>query len=419
MADDPLREIWRRVFRFPVLAMAGIPGSRAVPFSAWRDWMEEISALAGFGAWGVYGPHPRGGWFRTDGRGDCPVRVPPAAAAGPAEAVLRAWPGADGAWPLPAGDGPPDTALAAGYAPGAPGLGWDPAERRALGEALAAQAGVWRMAVDRGGRAPGHRVARLENDLCRQFLARLAPAPASRATFPFRAGWHVWRLAEARGDFLDLLPGRGGRLWFMAGEASGRGAETAGDIAHLMLRARGDWARRFPLADAVRHLNRHLFREGRRGRLVSLCMGEADPRSRVLRLARQGGTAVLVRSPSGSWSAAGAGDETPLGLRPDLPVTETAHPWDPGAALLCATDGLSDHAWRDGRPFGRSDWLDLLAEPPAGAEAVPDAPAPAGGPFAPSATSAGSVAGLVAARTGRVTGGRPPLDELTLFSLER
>ena len=108
-----------------------------------------------------------------------------------------------------------------------------------IGKALAQQMDIqWALQKDEEDSQPPSDFR--ENLLCHRLKERLAPTPVTRSKSPVHAGWHVWRRAEAGGDFLDLLPMPDGRAWFLIGECSGWGATVAGDIAHIQIRVRGD-----------------------------------------------------------------------------------------------------------------------------------------------------------------------------------
>lgn len=436
---NPICAAWRAIAELPLTLASERPSPETPLLPLAEGWLERFARDFGLRGIALYFADEAGfGRVSAAGPDEPPRRLPAALHGGDEsfpDALARAWPDAL-AWTFP-----DEASVTGGLAvrPG-PGDAAGPADAdtfAALGEAIAAQMSVLFAArfVQEGGRsdlrhAP-HRSR--ENMLSHRLKERLAPAVGVRGNFPARVGWHDWRRPDARGDFLDLLPGPdGGRGWFLIGECSGWGGTVANDVAHLLVRVRGDWARRLALGESVLHLNDHLLKEAHRGRLVSLCMGEIDRARGLVKLVRQGSTAAFYRPPgsksdgdgNGPWRDLAADGGPPLGILDRPRVVEHEIPWGEGAALFCATDGLYAHAGPDGRAFHRGDWGRWLDECPAGndgkdgsggaasTEALASLVAEA------SNTSGGSLAGAVARRVQPIIEEGVPLDELTLLSLE-
>lgn len=202
---------------------------------------------------------------------------------------------------------------------------------------------------------------------------------------------------EVAGDYYDLYRLADGRLAFLIADVSGKGtsaafyaAETKGVLAAL------DKVRRGPLEVAAR-VN-EIWCEGH-GRRVFMTMvyGLFDPCSGAFQLVRCGHPAPLLRRADGSVETVPS-----RGLGIGLSLTEFEVHTDvaegrlePGDALLCYTDGLSEAADGEQRLFGEARIAEVLA---VSAENIPER--------------------LLAAVNAH-TGGAAPEDDLTLVVLKR
>lgn len=202
---------------------------------------------------------------------------------------------------------------------------------------------------------------------------------------------------EVAGDYYDLYRLADGRLAFLIADVSGKGtsaafyaAETKGVLAAL------DKARRGPIEVAAR-LN-EIWCEGH-GRKIFMTMiyGVFDPRSGGYQLVRCGHPAPMLRRADGTvetLQARGIG----IGLSPH--DFETHHDLaegrlEPGDALLCYTDGLSEAADAERELFGEARISAVLAQ---SAENIPE---------------------RLLAAVNTYTGGVAPDDDLTLVVLRR
>lgn len=403
---DPVCAAWRAIAELP-LRLADHRPQDELPIHPLQRWLRRLADLLDLEGVGLYLADDDG-YARAAhaGHGNAPERLE---ADDFASSVRRAWRGIEGAWAFPH-DNPFIGGLALAARANAT------AGRRAdlvqLGAAAAAQAAAWLALAASPADTRAIPYHMRENLLCHRLKDRLSPGCSMRSLYPVKVGWHLWRRPEAGGDFLDLLPGLDGRGWFLIGECSGWGGSVAADLAQLVVRARGDWARRFGLVESVRHLNAHLLEEAHRGRLVSLCMGEVDPVRGSLELVRQGSTAAFYRAPGegSAWRDLTADGGAPLGVLGEPHVSGHRLEWKPGAALVCATDGLYAHPRADGGSHQRGDlqaWLEKEH-----AETRADRPFPG------DSTSSGSLAGHIARHAQPVVEEGVPLDEFTLLSLE-
>lgn len=202
---------------------------------------------------------------------------------------------------------------------------------------------------------------------------------------------------EVAGDYYDLYRLADGRLAFLIADVSGKGtsaafyaAETKGVLAAL------DKARRGPVEVAAR-LN-EIWCEGHGRRVfMTLVYGVFDPLSGAFQLVRCGHPAPLLRRADGSVEML-----QPRGLGIGLTATDFESHHDlaegrlePGDALLCYTDGLSEAADGEARLFGEARIAEALA---ASADGIPE---------------------RLLAAVGSFTGGAAPEDDLTLVLLRR
>jgi len=202
---------------------------------------------------------------------------------------------------------------------------------------------------------------------------------------------------EVAGDFYDLYRLEDGRLAFLIADVSGKGtsaafyaAQTKGVLAALNKDKRG------PLEIAAR-LN-EIWCEGHERRIfMTMVYGTFDPGSGDFQLVRCGHPAPMVRRADGSvetLAVRGIG----VGLSP--PDFESHHDLpggrlEPGDALLCYTDGLSEAADAERQLFGDARIAAVLA---VAADTIPE---------------------RLLAAVNAYTGGNPPDDDLTLVVLRR
>jgi serine phosphatase RsbU (regulator of sigma subunit) len=149
---------------------------------------------------------------------------------------------------------------------------------------------------------------------------------------------------EVGGDFYDVFAAGRDRWRFALGDVSGHGLEAAavtGLARHAMRLLVGEG---HGVGAVIDRLNRAILNEGERGRMTTLLHGELQPLS-------AGGARVTLVS---------AGHPPPLRLRPDGEVTAVTRPQlllgamdgdgykedvvrlDPGDALVCVTDGVTE-----------------------------------------------------------------------------
>lgn len=202
---------------------------------------------------------------------------------------------------------------------------------------------------------------------------------------------------EVAGDYYDLYRLWDGRLAFLIADVSGKGtsaafyaAETKGVLAAL------DKAKHGPLEVAAR-LN-EIWCEGHGRRVfMTLIYGVFDPRSGDFQLVRCGHPAPLLRRADGTVETL---QVRGLGIGLTATDFESHHDLaqgrlEPGDALLCYTDGLSEAADAERQLFGEDRIREVLA---LSAENIPE---------------------RLLAAVNAYTGGVAPDDDLTLVVLRR
>ncbi|HEX6472840.1 MAG TPA: ATP-binding SpoIIE family protein phosphatase [Streptosporangiaceae bacterium] len=167
---------------------------------------------------------------------------------------------------------------------------------------------------------------------------------------------------DVGGDFYDIFPVGEGRWRFALGDVCGTGPEAAavtGLARHtLRLLAREDYG----VATVLDRLNRALFDEGQRARLITVLYGELTPRpggGAALTIASAGHPLPLLLSSADGRVAAAATSQMLLGAVADVGYYEEKFDLAGGDLLLCVTDGVTERR-RDGRLLDDNDGLARL-----------------------------------------------------------
>ncbi|HMH13303.1 MAG TPA: SpoIIE family protein phosphatase [Edaphobacter sp.] len=188
------------------------------------------------------------------------------------------------------------------------------------------------------------RVSR-EIEIAREVQQRLFPQVYPKVPGVDLAGY--CRPAQAvGGDYYDffVLPAYQGdeeRLALALGDISGKGISAALLMASLRASLRsaallqpGD------LATLMRHVNRLVYESSTTNRYATFFYAELDPQSRVLTYVNAGHNPPVILRGDQVISLEATG--TVIGLIPDAPYTRAGVLLQPGDALLCFTDGISE-----------------------------------------------------------------------------
>jgi serine phosphatase RsbU (regulator of sigma subunit)/anti-sigma regulatory factor (Ser/Thr protein kinase) len=167
---------------------------------------------------------------------------------------------------------------------------------------------------------------------------------------------------DVGGDFYDIFPAGEGRWRFALGDVCGTGPEAAavtGLARHtLRLLARENYG----VAAVLDRLNRALFDEGARARLITVLYGELTPRPEggaALTIASAGHPLPLLLSSADGRVAAAATSQMLLGAVADVGYYEEKFDLSAGDLLLCVTDGVTERR-RGGRLLDDNDGLARL-----------------------------------------------------------
>jgi phosphoserine phosphatase RsbU/P len=188
------------------------------------------------------------------------------------------------------------------------------------------------------------RVSR-EIEIAREVQQRLFPQVYPKIPGVDLAGY--CRPAQAvGGDYYDffVLPAHQGdeeRLALALGDISGKGISAALLMASLRASLRsaallqpGD------LATLMRHVNRLVYESSTTNRYATFFYAELDPQSHVLTYVNAGHNPPVILRGTQIIRLEATG--TVIGLIPDAPYTRAGILLQPGDALLCFTDGISE-----------------------------------------------------------------------------
>jgi len=252
-------------------------------------------------------------------------------------------------------------------------------------------------------------LSRLERELkaARTLQLSMLPAPFPGWTpqRPLRLHASMRSASEVGGDLYDHFAMEDGRVCFMIGDVSGKGAAAAMFMARmrsLVRLATGLWERFTPHkatpSEIVRAVNSELFAENGERMFVTLLVGFIDIRSGRVVYTNAGHPAAWLIPAEGPLVRVAGPPETPIGVRPDVRYSERSTVLDPGETLFAFTDGVTEAASARGDLFGE-DRLREVLESARGC--MP-------------AQIVAAVDGAVA----RFTGDAPPADDMTMLSLQ-
>src|SRR5919197_2937748 len=183
---------------------------------------------------------------------------------------------------------------------------------------------------------------------------------------------------DVGGDFYDIFPVGAGRWRFALGDVCGTGPEAAavtGLARHtLRLLARENYG----VAAVLDRLNRALFEEGPRARLITVLHGELSPRpggGAALTVAAAGHPLPLLLSSTDGRVVPVATSQLLLGAVPDVSYYEEKSDLAIGDVLLCVTDGVTERRL-DGRLLDDDDGLARMLSGCGGLTAGAVAPRP-------------------------------------------
>jgi len=201
------------------------------------------------------------------------------------------------------------------------------------------------------------------------------------------------------GDLFDLIPLADGRLMFLVGDVSDKGAAAALFMAKTVTLANLLGRERVAPAELLARLNRELCRDNDACMFVTAVCGVLDPQSGELIYANAGHNPPLRFPTDGDATYLDVLPGKALGLYEEAGYREARIVLDPGETLLVYTDGVTEAADPDHDLFGEERLAGLPAELFESAHAVVEGVVAAVENFAASAEQADDITVLVLRRT--------------------
>src|SRR6202789_4424814 len=192
-------------------------------------------------------------------------------------------------------------------------------------------------------------------DLASEMQRRLLP-PADLKVHGWETSYHYAPIGPVSGDYCDLYP-FDGQLYFMLGDASGKGVAASMRMTQLHALFRSLIGMGLPMAEIVVHINRFLCDSALAGQYATLVCGQANAAGNVEIfnaghlpvIAVQEGDVKLVESTA-----------FPLGMFRDASFPSDCLQLCGGDTLFLYTDGLSEAGGEDGE-YGIDRLSNLVA----------------------------------------------------------
>jgi sigma-B regulation protein RsbU (phosphoserine phosphatase) len=211
--------------------------------------------------------------------------------------------------------------------------------------------------------------------------------------------------SEVGGDLYDHFTMHDGRLCFMIGDVSGKGAAAAMFMARMrsLVRLSIDlWERFTPREVApstvMRAVNRELFAENGERMFVTLFLGFFDAATGSVVYANAGHPLPCVIRAGDPVDTVPGRPDPPIGVRPDMEYVERTMTLCPGDVLFAYTDGVTEAGNGGEELFGEERLQQVLR--------------------AAHGRSPVQVVEAVAGAVARFTGGAAPTDDMTMLSLQ-
>ena len=208
--------------------------------------------------------------------------------------------------------------------------------------------------------------ARLDGELgaARDIQTAMLDAPANdERERPAGLDWHalVVPAREVGGDLYQVMTLADGRLFFIVGDVSGKGAAAALFMA-LTRALVGSAARRVAggAGDILAAAQADLDRENPMALFVTAVCGVLDGASGELELVIAGHDAPLAVDTAGEVRELGGTGGPPLGVLEGFEYRSEPHRLAPGETLLLYTDGVTEAQDPAGRLFGHERLCELM-----------------------------------------------------------
>lgn len=192
----------------------------------------------------------------------------------------------------------------------------------------------------------------LQRDLDLAWQVQASLLPKQNLNF---AGWQThFRYLPAgpvSGDYCDMVTheARGGWLYFLTGDVSGKGIAAAYLMAHLSAAVRRLLDQPIPVDRLMESVNRHLNERAPESHFVTLIAGRAHRTGRV-EICNAGHCQPIVLRRDESFAVMSAG--LPVGVLESADAQVNVLQVEPGDTLLLYTDGVIEASDAAGRQFG-------------------------------------------------------------------
>jgi sigma-B regulation protein RsbU (phosphoserine phosphatase) len=201
--------------------------------------------------------------------------------------------------------------------------------------------------------------------MAREVQQSLLPAEAPVLKGFDIAGHSVYS-DETGGDYYDFidLSGLGKNcLGIAVGDVSGHGVTPALLMATARALLRSQVSPSGNLAKQIGHINRHLARDARGGRFMTMFYLVIECETREVHWVNAGHDAAILYDPAGDSFEELKAADIPLGIRPEWTYRERSHEGGlDGRILLIGTDGIWDTRTAEGGMFGKDAACRILRE---------------------------------------------------------
>jgi phosphoserine phosphatase RsbU/P len=252
-----------------------------------------------------------------------------------------------------------------------PGHRWSESDMRMLGILATHSAGVIeqaRLRVENEAKKELERQKELmerELNYAREIQMSLVPA-SSLTCGPWEIHGKVVPARQVGGDYYDFFPLGEERFGVTLADVSGKGVPASLMMANVqgLLRAFCDGER--GITDAIRHINRSVFRASSGGKFITLFYGEVDYAAGLFRYTNAGHNYPYLRRADGSLVELDKGGLL-LGLFDDAEYELGEIPFAPGDGLILFSDGIPEATDSRGDLYGEERlqalWRDAARTP--------------------------------------------------------
>ncbi len=208
----------------------------------------------------------------------------------------------------------------------------------------------------------------LASDVQRRFLPARNPEVPGYSFFA-----HYDSAYSVGGDYYGYVDLPGGRIGMAIGDVSGKGVPAAMLMARLSSDVRYSMTSTPDVASAMGMVNVALAEAEIDDKFVTLLLMVLDPKEHTVTLASAGHLLPVLRDCDGELTELGRGTAgMPLNVdpRPEYTYRQARFDIEPGSAVLCYTDGITDTQSADNEWYGMERLYRIFATAPPGAVAA-------------------------------------------------